>query len=216
MRKSRILCLGITVILFLSACGTHDSSSVITPTAAIHTESDVTPAQSEPAVTPKAEKSESNCRLVVNGKDITSENYVMLTQDDVYLPFTAILEALGAELLWQSDTTAKISFDGKKYLLTTTDCSLIEEGGDFNFLLIPPGGIHRYWTIENEFIVDDTMMQSVFILMEKDIRVRFSSKEKVVNIFRVSGKTPNNTADKLSQYIKNHFRECRIKYNDKK
>ena len=198
MKKSRILCLGIIVILLLSACGTHRSSSMstITPTAVIPTEPAVTPAQSEPSATPKIEKIEANCRLVVNGEDITSGNYVMITQDDVYLPFTAILEALGAEVLWQSDTTAKISYDGKKYLLTTTDCSLIEEGGDFNFLLIPPGGIHRYWTIENEFVVDDTMMQSVFILMEKDIRVRFSSKEKVVNIFRVPGETPNNTADK--------------------
>ena len=46
-------------------------------------------------------------RLLVNGNDITIGNYVRLHEDHVDLPFIAIMEALGAKIVWKNETTGK-------------------------------------------------------------------------------------------------------------
>lgn len=112
MRKISVVCLEIIIILLLSTCGTHRSSSTstITPTAVIHAEPADPPVQSAPSATPKIEKIEANCRLVVNGKDIISENCIVLTQESADLLFIAIMKVLGAEVAWKNNTTAVITF----------------------------------------------------------------------------------------------------------
>lgn len=87
------------------------------------------PTQSKTTTNSEGDKDmNKNCKLIVNGKDITSGNYVKLNYEYHYaeLPLTLVMKALGAKVEWQSNTTAMITFGGKDYILDTTKDSLIE------------------------------------------------------------------------------------------
>ena len=110
------------------------------------------------------ENMNKNCRLLVNGKDISSENYVFLNHDDGYadLPLTAIAEALGASVEWKDETTATIAHKGKQYILDTEQYFLREknENSVEDFLLIPPGAVN---VVRGRIIGDDFVISNVVI-----------------------------------------------------
>lgn len=124
----------------------------------------------------------NNCILIVNGKDITSGNYVKLNQNYAELPFTAVMKALGAEVVWRNKTTAEITYDGKNYILKTTDCSLIEVGGTMNVISTPPGAIRHYQVVVDEFVLDNVTMKGAFQLMETNLKINVNYEDRIVNI----------------------------------
>ena len=116
---------------------------------------------------------DGKCRLVVRGKDITTGNYVQLNTEYRYaeLPFTAVMEGLGANVTWESDTIATIAIEGRNYILDMAKGTLVEEGGTFNIFVVSPGSRHStsYQVIGNEFVIDS---DSVTMLLNGRIGVR--------------------------------------------
>lgn len=56
----------------------------------------------------------NNCKLIVNGKDITDKVYVMIdskTESDE-VPFTSIVKELGATVEWKNENVVSIEYDG--------------------------------------------------------------------------------------------------------
>ncbi len=105
--------------------------------------------------------------LLVNGKDIAPEYYVNFDKIKNYtlLPFTAILEELGATTQWQTDTTAIITLNGVKYNLDAEKCTLKADGSDVNLLVALeneeelPGDIPMFTIYDGEFVLDNYTTQ---------------------------------------------------------
>ena len=100
---------------------------------------------------------EHNCRLIVKDKDITEGNYVMLQEDHAELPFVAILTALGADIQWQSETVAAVTYNGTEYTLDTAKCELLKKGSTVNQLSAAPGAATwGFRTEKKELILDNS------------------------------------------------------------
>lgn len=110
------------------------------------------------------ENMNKNCRLLVNGKDISSENYVFLNYEYHYadLPLIAIVKALGGEAEWEEEMIATIEYNGKQYILNAEQYALVEKDQNAvqNFFAPPPGAIHG---LGGQIIGDEYVISSVVI-----------------------------------------------------
>lgn len=93
----------------------------------------------------------NNCKLIVNGKDITDDVYVMIDYDTetVELPFLAIIEELGAEVEWKNNDVVIVTYNGMSQEIDTKD-------SDFGIAFPPGGGNSKYVRkIVNEDLIID-------------------------------------------------------------
>ena len=63
---------------------------------------------------------ESNCTLLVNGKDISTQTYVYCSDDYFEIPVVAIIKELGGTVTWTGKYTAIIEHDGQSFILDTS------------------------------------------------------------------------------------------------
>ena len=125
---------------------------------------------------------ESDIRLIVNGKDITEGNYVDIVVDETgkflytEMPFVAVMEELGAEFEWTSDTTANMMFDGKTYILDIANFTLLLDG--VNNLYPAPGTNWHARTIGREMLIND----SVLYWFIPNVKTGWSITEKYLSI----------------------------------
>ena len=188
MRKVRsvISVLIVGMVIFLSSCNDDkkDNSDPVFENES-HFSTQSTGNTSQPT-TPNTEegKATNNCKLIVNGEDISSEVYVNIHFEKRYadIPFIAVMRALGGEVEWISPSTAKVIFNGKNYSLNTTECLFVEEGKSLNLMSTPPGGTRHYQVIGDEFILDDGTMSGAFQLMGFDIKIDRNFEEKIISI----------------------------------
>ena len=139
----------------------------------------------QPTPTGGEKNMENNYRLIVNGQDITERVYVNLNVKERYaeLPLIAVVTALGADVQWQSETKATITFEGKMYFLDIPAKTLFDEDMNISLLQLAPGSGHGeyYKILDGELIVDsDTMLYLISYRMGAMIRYDF--EEKIVTI----------------------------------
>lgn len=182
------LCIGLSfcVIIVCTVVGCTENISLSSSTdnsSDVPTQSVESPSQPTPTSTGEIQMNNSY-KLIVNGKDITAGVYININFEHRYveLPFTAVMQALGAEVEWQNQTTAKVSYSGKNYFLDTTKCSFVEDGKSLNLMSTPPGGIRRHQVVGDEFVLDDGTMSGVFQLMGVSIRINRNFDEKIITI----------------------------------
>ena len=132
----------------------------------------------------EGEEQMSDCRLIVNGKNIAAGHHVEYIEGDYYfeLPFVAIMEALGAKVQWRSETTATVLFNDINYTLNTRECTMFINSKENDVLVIPPGGIRRYRTVNGEFVLDSNTVHSAMFLLDRNIRVNIDYENKTVEI----------------------------------
>jgi hypothetical protein len=100
----------------------------------------------------------NNCRLIVNGRDITSETYVRINYEyqNAELPIIAILKEFGAEVEWKDQTIVNITYKGYDFVLDTVKGTFTQVGDDLNAFEIPPGTKHAVsYRIGDEFVIDN-------------------------------------------------------------
>lgn len=123
--------------------------------------------------------------LVINGKNITDDNYVNYNNeyDCFELPLIAILKELGAEIKWLDEKTVSIIIYDKTYVLNTEECSLTEINSTFNLFQIAPGDTHGVFSkrVENEFVIDSDSLK-LFFINELGLRMRRYSNNKEITI----------------------------------
>ena len=75
--------------------------------------------------------------LVVNGQTIKDEHMYIVDRGGIYLsqlPFTKIINALGASVEWIDKETARISIEDQEYTLSLPDKALYRMGSTINCL----------------------------------------------------------------------------------
>ncbi len=111
----------------------------------------------------KSENDESEtvyeCKLIVNGKDITEGSGVKMYQDRAELPFVAIMEALDLDFVWESDTLAYMYYQTKTpFLLDIKNGELRWATGDddVNHFSAYSDSSLMYTTMKKEILINDT------------------------------------------------------------
>lgn len=111
---------------------------------------------------PYTPQESSDGKLIVNGKDISSDVYFNFykIKNYVELPFTAILnEIADTQIIWISDTEADVIINGVKYHLNINNqCTLTEDGKDENIFTPSPyvGDAPYYRMVDDELMIDNT------------------------------------------------------------
>lgn len=120
--------------------------------------------------------------LKVNDTIIKCNN-VLITSNSARVPFVQLLLCLGADIKWENDNTADITFKGIEYVLSLSDKKFTVKGSDYNYLLIPPGCTTGYSkVIEKDIILDIDTIRSVFCFMEYDVKITIDRGNSMVNI----------------------------------
>ncbi len=135
-----------------------------------------------------------NCTLIINGKDITNGNYVRINHAKHYaeIPFTTVIQELGAKVEWKDDSKAVVKYDGRKYILNTNEGTLVEKWDKHKLNQIMPAGGQQHKVVckvvDNELIVDSNSSRYfIFVVMGANMKVDYN--KNAVNI------ESNNTGD---------------------
>ena len=133
-------------------------------------------------------KTANNCNLFVNGIDISNHEYVYLHYADnagysfAELPLISIMEALGATVKWESETTAKILYDNKVYILDTSVFTLIEEKSKNDLFMLPPGTVsyYRFRCVDDELLLPDSA--AYYILKEMGVQISIDYNNSAIYV----------------------------------
>jgi len=120
-------------------------------------------------------------KLIVNGKDITSDNYIKIHYRYAEFPLVETIKALGAKVEWQSKTTALVTYNNKKYIIDTIEYSFAEIGSIDNIIETPPGGYSFYQVIGDDFILDSDLMKYVVNYMGANINIDYENLTITIN-----------------------------------
>jgi len=108
-------------------------------------------------------------KLIINGKDVTENCYVGYDwkYQQAKLGVIAVLQELGVELNWQSESVASISINGDLYILNLNEKTLKGPSifGENENLLVGLPGTYDPQTIEvvdNELIVSEDLLGELF------------------------------------------------------
>ncbi len=180
--KNKLFISILICIILLSFVSCSNTTSVKSPTNAV-------PASSTNQTTLDTGDDEviDNCTLIVNGKDITKGNYARINHTKHYseIPFTAVIQELGAKVEWENDTKATITFDENKYLLDITEGTLVKkwDSHKLNLITPAPGQNHERVSkvVGNELIVDDSSsLYFFFVIMRATVKVDYD--KNIINI----------------------------------
>lgn len=133
-----------------------------------------------------------NCRLIIDGKDITTDNYVYMNHEARYvlLPFEAVLEGLGAKFKWETETKATITYQGDQYVLETDKNSVVTSTHQFapkGFNLIRLSGATNniYQMIEGTYYIAHDTLSYLMYWMWAGIQVDY--EEATVTVYHREG-----------------------------
>lgn len=121
--------------------------------------------------------------LIVNGKKIETKNPPLFYYNHIELPFSRVLEAMGYEFDWISESTAYVTIDGEKFKLDISEVLFCRaENENDNLLHRIVGG--RYWVqhIDGEIMLDTHVMRTVFQIIDKDISYNTDRANAVISI----------------------------------
>lgn len=126
------------------------------------------------------EKEFSPCRLIVNGKDISDENYVAInkTKYEAAVPLTTILKELGVDIQDVNRSTKSVVYDGKTYTLDLERCGLFNTD-DVNILEYEGGRSFAYKK-NGELIVTDPALTQAFWEMGLPYRYRINREQNEI------------------------------------
>jgi len=104
------------------------------------------------------------CKLIVNGKDITEGSGVKMYRDRAELPFVAIMEALDLSFVWESDTVAYMYYRANKpFLLDIKKGELRWSAGDteVNHFSAYSDSSLMYTAMKKEILIDDASFSAL-------------------------------------------------------
>lgn len=159
MRKKIACILLIITCVLLSSCGQNGSAAENSGSSG------------------DTQNGNGHAALIVDGKDITSENIASINYEKQYaqLPLLAILEALGGKTEWVDEEKVTIVFHDTTYILNPTQNTLQKEGDSFNIIAIPPGTRHGgyYEICGEEFMIDSNCLDHFLYLLGARIAIDY-------------------------------------------
>lgn len=118
--------------------------------------------------------------LIVNGTNVTAGEYIRFNEYDIDLPLLLISESLGCDVEWMDEETVNIVNNDKKYILTTANFTLKEEGGSHDFLTPAPDSTRRCEVLGKEVMIDRINIEA--FLCELGASLKIDYKERIVYI----------------------------------
>lgn len=177
MNKLSIYSLCIILIL-VSISGCYDRSDA----------KNIPPESSQKSTQTEASHWQNNCKLIVNGKDISNKYYVHMYINEKYaeLPLIAIMKELGATENWKNSTIVHFQYDNTTYILNTEKNSVRREGKTWNFIAPPPGtpGGQNITNIPNEYMISDSCIR--FLLIELGFDIKIDYNQAIIYIEKTS------------------------------
>lgn len=112
-------------------------------------------------------------KLLVNNKEILTENLPKIYNDYADIPFLSVMKSLGADIQQQNEKQFLVSFKNKVYTLDIHNCSLyVGENTKDNFFNKVDGGVFFKYSVENDVMVDSVTLGSVLYDMGQKITVK--------------------------------------------
>ncbi len=96
------------------------------------------------------------------------------------VPFTVAMEALGAELAWQDQTTLNFTWQGNSYIFDTVTHDVYKNGEWYTDFSALPGGDMYYERLDGEVVMDDVTLWTFLDL--EGYRVSFDRSEATIYI----------------------------------
>lgn len=107
------------------------------------------------------------------------------------LPFLYIFEELGGKVEWVNDDVAKLSYNNRRYTLTLSEDSLMEEGEFRNLLRMTAFGskIYCYKQTKGDVVLDNWSVDRILnhMGMELEVSVDYSKKTTLIGQSGQSG-----------------------------
>lgn len=119
---------------------------------------------------------EDNCRLVVNGKDISDSLHIKMKAqyNNTEIPLLAILKELGAQVQWKDSAVVIVQFKDSAFEIDTEK----EQFG----ILIPPGtrqAVRK--VVEKEIIIDSNSVEG-FLLYNTGAVISIDYEKAIISI----------------------------------
>ena len=109
---------------------------------------------------------------VHNNETIIIETSDWVTKDDtVYaeIPFIQFIEKLGADVQWEDNTIAKISYNKNDYQLNLETIELTKMNKDVNLIMPTPGSTLTYHVLDKDIAFDNITTKSILRDMGTDL-----------------------------------------------
>lgn len=148
-----IACILLLLVIVLPSCANRQEPENRLP--------ENPPSTSDDGSEKNIEEKKSSYQLIVFGEDISNENVpVSMYSDYVELPLLAILNAIGASSVWESDTVARIEYRDETYFLDISQGLLYHQEKVFVDLNVSSPGTwieheHDRPDIVSEYVVPD-------------------------------------------------------------
>lgn len=177
--------IGICLLLCFALCFTAGCAEKVNEPSA--TENPQSPNLKENTAGELSGETADRLQLIVKGKYLTEVPYHIASDEAypdnyAYIPFTATMRALGAAFDWQSDTTAKMKYNGETYIFDTENAILCKKGTDINLITPVSGGKMHYEGVGEDFAVDSNTFEGFFMLEHFAVRVIVNLDSKTVNV----------------------------------
>lgn len=118
--------------------------------------------------------------ISINNKNL-SDLSAKLYGNLVEIPLISILNTLDCEVHWNEDKTElELILNGERYALRPAQHSLIKIGGDYNYIMTPPGGVSMCNVHEGEVYVDEYALVDILELIGADVQIDYDAMRIVI------------------------------------
>lgn len=123
-------------------------------------------------------------QLIVEGQDISKEAYVKVykEQDYVLIPFVSVMEALGAEVNWTSETFAEITFAEMKCSFDSDAMEIVDMNSGRPFTLPYYGENSHSQMIERELFWDEESFRMTLECMDIYLKFDVDHENEIVTV----------------------------------
>lgn len=118
-----------------------------------------------------------NCRLFVNGKDISDQHYAKINHEEnnAELPVLGVLVELGAEIKWQDVNVVEITHKGKTVCIDTQET-------EFGIPLPPGASGSVRQVINDELIIDYVSIKGLLQnMMDATVQIDYDASVIYIN-----------------------------------
>lgn len=138
---------------------------------------------------------ETNSTILVHGVDLPSScvSHIFHSEHYAALPFTAIMEALGAVVEMKEDATAIITYKGNDYILDIKEPSLINTNDNDDYMMGLGGNTHPpyFGYTGTEFMIDSDYLR--YILSKWNLTLNIDYDNSIVVIDHKAERAENDT-----------------------
>lgn len=107
----------------------------------------------------------NNDTIIIEISDWVTKNDIVYAE----IPFIQFIEKLGADVQWEDNTIAKISYNKNDYQLNLKTIELTKINKDVNLIMPTPGSTLTYHVLDKDIAFDNITTKSILRVMGTDL-----------------------------------------------